>query len=160
MQEQSYASCQGRGSTEQGSGQQRAGVSPMHRAGDREMPAWQRHHSHLSTGVGQGQASARFTALSSACAPPPAGLSRSDPVLPPPKQHRSLCTDALCNIGTKKKYTTYKLYRSQLSRSNHSYKSQCMGQHQAQGAVGPLEAPQHRAGEGMASCCLAGSLLV
>lgn len=58
------------------------------------------------------------------------------------------------------KCTMYKLYRSQLSRSNHSYKSQCMGQHQARGAAGPSGAPQHRAGEGMDSCCFVGSLLV
>lgn len=82
------------------------------------------------------------------------------PSAPPSKTTQISMYRCIVQYQYKKKYTTYKLYRSQLSRSNHSYKSQCMGQHQAQGAVGPLEAPQHRAGEGMASCCLAGSLLV
>lgn len=75
------------------------------------------------------------------------------------QNNKNLYVQMHCAISVQK-YTMYKLYRSQLSRSNHSYKSQCMGQHQAQGAVGPSAAPQHRAGEGMASCCLTGSLLV
>lgn len=88
----------------------------------------------------------------------------SFPPPPPLKNTPNLYVQAQSATSVQK--YTHKLYRSQLSRSKRSYKSQCIRQHQAQGATGSPQRAWHatgmpwHGGEGRPSSCLTGSFLI